>query len=298
MHAEDGTRERLTEVTTEDGLILDGVVISPIGGAAVNPARERRVPIVWIHGWYRSFLAPTPLRVGHSLARLGHTFIGANTRGAGYGMPLRNASGWTSQLGGGIWELFSESPRAVAAWVGYAAGLAGGPVGLLGHSLGGLKVLHYLAREADHRVLGLCLASPPVRQHRPEREPVAQAKRMVAAGRGTEILLWEEGQPVLSAQAFLDRAQVDLDLFGFDTDTPAIRRIRCPLFAIFGESEPEASVALDRIRQGAIEAARVEGHLVAGADHAYTGQEDAVAALIGEWIESLSERTLNSEPEH
>jgi pimeloyl-ACP methyl ester carboxylesterase len=288
---EDGIREQVVEVTTADGLILDGVVITPGHRNMIHGEVEPSVPVVWIHGWSRSFLAPTPLRVGRALARLGHTFIGANTRGAGYGMPLRSADGWTSQLGGGVWELFSESPLDVAAWVTFGAELGSRSVLLLGHSLGGLKVLHYLAGQADPRVRGLCLASPPVRPHQFEPDHVRQAEQMVAEGRGTEILLWEARQPVFSAQTFLDRAQVDLDLFGLNrdrTDTPAIGRLRCPLLALYGEAEPGASVALERIRQGAAVAARVEAHLVLGADHAYTNREEAVASLLSEWAVSLA----------
>ena len=123
---EDGIREQLVEATAADGLILDGVVIAPGHRSMLHDAVEPPVPVVWIPGWSRSFLAPTPLRVGRALARLGHTFVGANTRGAGYGMPLRTAAGWTSQLGGGIWESFSESPLDVAAWVTFGARLGSG----------------------------------------------------------------------------------------------------------------------------------------------------------------------------
>jgi pimeloyl-ACP methyl ester carboxylesterase len=288
---EDDIREQVVEATAADGLILDGVIITPRHGSRIHGEVAPPAPVVWIHGWSRSFLAPTPLRVGRALAHLGHTFVGANTRGAGYGMPLRTADGWASQLGGGVWESFSESPLDVAAWVTVGARLGSGSVFLLGHSLGGLKALYYLARQADPQVRGLCLASPPVRPHQLEPDVVRRAEQMVAEGRGAEILLWEAGQPVFSAQTFLDRAQVDLDLFGLNsdrTDMPAIGRIRCPLLALFGEAEPGASVALERIRQGAAAAARVEAHLVVGADHAYSNQEDAVAALLSDWVVSLA----------
>lgn len=288
---EDGIREQLVETTTADGLILDGVIIAPRHRRVMHGEVAPPAPIVWIPGWSRSFLAPTPLRVGRALAPLGHTFVGANTRGAGYGMPLRNADGWVSQLGGGVWELFSESPRDVAAWVAFGAGLRSGPVILLGHSLGGLKALHYLAGQADPRVIGLCVVSPPVRPHQFGPDLVGRAERMVAEGRGAEILLWESGTPILSAQAFLDRAQLDLDLFGLNsdrTDTPAIGRIRCPLLAVYGEAEPNASAALERIRLSAAGAARVDAHLVVGADHAYTNREDALAALLSAWVASLT----------
>lgn len=288
MVADFHLHERLVEVTTADGLLLDGVVISPAGAAPeIDAAEGCQGTVVWIHGWSRSFLAPTPLRVGRALAARGVRFVGANTRGAGYGAPLRTARGWASKLGGGVWELFSESPLDIDAWLSYAANLASGPVVLLGHSLGGLKALYFQAHAADSRVLGLCLASPPVRPHRPDRELVAFSRRLVAEGRGAEIVFWDGAEPGLSAQSFLDRALIDLDLFGFETEAPAIGRVRCPVLAIYGETEQGAVAAVERIRTSASAASRVDVHLLAGADHAYTGHEDAVAVLVAGWVESL-----------
>lgn len=288
---DDDIREQLVEATAADGLILDGVVIAPHHRRGTHGEGAELVPVVWIPGWSRSFLALTPLRVGRALARLGHMFIGVNTRGASYGMPLRTSEGWSSQLGGGVWERFSESPLDVAAYVAFGAAVGSGAVILLGHSLGAMKVLHYLARQTDPRVRGLCLISPPMRPHRFAPDLLEKAQRMVAEGRGTEILVWEAEQPVLSAQALLDRAQLDLDLFGLNsdrTDPPAIERIRCPILAVYGEAEAGASTALEQIRCGAKGAVRTDVHLVKGADHAYTNREDALAARLSQWVIALA----------
>ncbi len=56
---------------------------------------------------------------------------------------------------GGGWERFDESPRDVAAWVGFAVDLGFEGVALLGHSLGALKVCYYQALRQDPRVAGL-----------------------------------------------------------------------------------------------------------------------------------------------
>jgi hypothetical protein len=120
---------------------------------------------------------------------------------------------------------------------------------------------------------------------------VKLAEQMVASGRGTEILVWEAEQPIFSAQTFLDRARLDLDLFGLNRErstSPAIGRIRCPVLALYGEMEPEAVSALERIRLGASMAARVDTHLVESADHAYTNREEAVATLLSKWMASLT----------
>lgn len=288
----DEVRERLVEVTTADGLILDGVVITLADKPSVRVGIQPSVSVVWIPGWSRGFLAPTPLRTGRAVARLGHTFIGANTRGTGYGEPLRDTRGWLPQPGGGVWERFSDSSLDVSAWVDCAVRLARGPVVLVGHSLGGLKVLFALTREADSRVAGLCLASPPVRPHQIDPALLARAEQFIAQGRGTEIVLWDGGVPILSAEAYADRARLDLDLFGFVAAAPAVARIRCPLLAIYGDSEPGAGAALDRIRQQARQASLVTTQLIPGADHAYAGTEDEVARLIVSWACSLPSSIL------
>ena len=148
--------EELVYTAAGDGVPLEGVVIRPSSG------EPHDVAVVWVHGLSSRFYSPTGVRIGRALAGHGHAFLAGNNRGHDAGVVIRRPSESEPSLGGGIWELLSESPLDVAAWVSFAAGLPGvRGVLLVGHSLGAIKVGYYGATREDPRVLGLVAASAP-----------------------------------------------------------------------------------------------------------------------------------------
>jgi pimeloyl-ACP methyl ester carboxylesterase len=276
--------EELVYVETEDGILLEGAVIRPAGQELQPPA------IVWVHGLTGRFYSPMIVTIGRELAGRGFVFVTGNNRGHDFGTLVRRRG--QPVLAGGGWELFEESPYDVAAWTGYAVGLEGHDVVLLGHSLGALKVAYYQAQRQDPRVAGLIAASPPTRAGQLEPELVAQAERMVAEGRGRDLLPWgisPAGAGTVSAQTYLSRAHVNIDVYGFHTPDPAVARIRCPILAFYGTNEEWVGTPadLETIRRNARAAARVDTLVFEGADHSYTGHEAEVAAAIAEWVASL-----------
>ncbi|ODU68167.1 MAG: hypothetical protein ABT00_19725 [Bordetella sp. SCN 68-11] len=63
------------------------------------------------------------------------------------------------KLTGSAFEYFDDCIPDLAAWMDFAARSHGGPIVLLGHSLGASKILRYAAATGDARVRGLVLAS-------------------------------------------------------------------------------------------------------------------------------------------
>src|SRR5436190_17781850 len=200
-------REEIVYVTTEDGITLAGV--------AMRPSREPApgsVAVVWVHGLTGTFYGRAGIRIGRDLAGRGIPFVAGNNRGHDFGFVLGPGPDGQARLGGGGWELFSESPADVAAWVECAAGLGVRGVLLAGHSLGALKVGYYQALRQDPRVLGVAACSPPGGANRLEPALVAEAERMVAEGRGRDLLPWGSrpaGAGTQSAQTYLDRARAN-----------------------------------------------------------------------------------------
>ncbi len=278
--------EELVYIEAEDGIALEGAVIRP----TVEPTRP--LAVVWVHGLTGKFYGSSAVRIGRSLAGQGFTLVTGNNRGHHFGAVLRDRDN-QPVLGGGGWELFDESPRDVGAWLGLTDTLGFSRIVLLGHSLGSLKVVYYQADRQDSRVAGLITASPPVRAGRRAPELLAQAERMVAEGRGRNLLPWDSmpaGAGTCSAQTYLNRARVGLDLFGVSgTPDPLVSRIRCPLLAIYGTDEEWVGGAadLETIRRNATSAASVETRMIEGADHVYLGHEEEVGAVIGEWLRGL-----------
>ena len=282
-----GYAEELVYTESEDGFTLEGVVIRPAAGTP-----ERRVALIWVHGLTGKFYGPSAIRVGRELAGEGYTVVSGNNRGHDFGTMLRRADG-TGVLGGGGWECFDESPRDVAAWISFAESLGFRRVALFGHSLGALKVAYYQAQRQDPRVAGLVAGSPPVRAGRLDPGLLAQAEKMVAEGRGRDLLAWgtsPAGAGTHSAQTYLNRARTGIDTYGTDVPDSAVSKIRCPLLALFGSDEAWVGGAadLDTIKRNATAAERVETAMIEGADHVYTGHEPDVARVVARWLGTLS----------
>jgi pimeloyl-ACP methyl ester carboxylesterase len=277
--------EEIVYTDTADGLTLEGVVIRPTTSAAQS------VPVIWVHGLTGRFYAKSSILAGRDLAAAGYTFISGNNRGHDFGARVMNKSG-EAVLAGGGWERFDESPHDVDAWITFAASLGFARVVILGHSLGALKVAYYQALRQDDRVAGLVAASPPIQAARVDPEMRKLAERMVAEGKGQDLLPWgssRAGAGTHSAATFLNRVQTGLDQYGLLTSGPAIGKVRCPILAFFGTIQDTGGQEdLDMIRRNAASAERVDTAIVDGADHVYTGRESAVAQVLLGWLATIN----------
>jgi pimeloyl-ACP methyl ester carboxylesterase len=282
--------ERLVHTWSEDGYMMAGALFAPDGAA-------RDTAVVFVHGLTATFYGLTAVRIGRRLAEDGFLFVSGNNRGHDFGTNLRTRD-LQSRLGGGGWELFDESPLDVGAWVGFAVEQGAGKVVLVGHSLGALKVCFYQAARQDPRVAGIVAASPPLRAGTPRpgkptrEELLALADRMVAEGRGRDLLPWdifEAGAGTQSAQTYLNRMRTNVDVYGHLTPDPAVARVYCPILAFYGTNEAWVGGAADlaTIERNARSAPRVDTRLFEGADHAYSDHEVEVADAIGGWIKEL-----------
>jgi pimeloyl-ACP methyl ester carboxylesterase len=277
--------EEIVNTTTQDGLVLDGVVIRPTAGVS------RPVAVIWVHGLMGKFYSPTQLGVGRALAAEGHTSVSGNNRGNHFGASMRRTNG-ESALAGGGWEHIDESPYDVDAWITFAGTLGFERVVVIGHSFGALKAVQYQSLRQDPRVAGLALASTarPTAGQNPTF--LVLAEQMVAEGRGQDLLPWGSSRAdvgAVSAASLLSRVRAGLYQYGIDAPDPAIATIRCPILATFGTVRDSGTEAdLEMIRRKATMAERIDTATVEGADHFYTGQEAAVASVISNWMQQIA----------
>jgi pimeloyl-ACP methyl ester carboxylesterase len=276
--------EELVYTDTDDGLVLEGVVMRP------TTASPKPLAVVWIHGLTGRFYAKSSILTGHDIAAEGYTFVSGNNRGHDFGARVMRKDG-SALLAGGGWERMDESPHDVAAWISFTASLGFEKIVVIGHSLGALKVAHYQALRQDPRVAGLVAASAALPAARPDPELTALAERMEAEGRAQDLLPWgssRAGAGTHSAATFLNRVRTGMDQYGLDDPDAAIGKVRCPVLAFFGTVQDTGDAAdLELIRRNAKSAARVDTAIVDGADHVYTNREAAVARVVLDWLNSL-----------
>jgi dienelactone hydrolase len=283
-----GWTEEIVWTTTDDSIEHDGVVMRPNGpptGTAV----------VWMHGYTGRFSEPHQIRIGRYLAERGHVFVSGNNRGHDFGSRLVGEPGSEFRIGGGWWELVSESWLDIKAWLDFASTtLAPRRLVLAGHCYGAVKVTWYQGERQDPRVAGLISASGPFRppSQRPELgEPLALAQRMVAEGGGLDLLPFgNAGQlDTLSAQTVVDRGDSLVDVYGLEGGDSPIGRVRCPVLVILGTREPQigSPAELETVKRNAGSSARADTALIEGADHWYQNREAAVAQSIYDWLDKL-----------
>jgi alpha-beta hydrolase superfamily lysophospholipase len=266
----------------EDGALLSGAITAPRG-------TPRDTAVVWIHGSsFHSFL-PFVSRIAAEVARGGYRFIAANTRGRDVGAVTtrRNAP---DTLGGTWWELFEESPLDLAAWIDLAQRQWSSPSVLIGHSFGALKVLHYQETRGDPRVKGIVLASPSLGKSVPDPTRVGLAERMVAEGRGTELLPWLERDgpwATASAQTYLSKSRARTDVLGL-RGPALIAEVDSPILAFFGSHEDIGDQEdLDLLQSKSAPNTTLETRMIPDANHVYAGREVATARIIVSWLDGL-----------
>jgi len=276
------TVEELVFTHSEDGLGLAGALMQPASAVPSSLA------VVWIHGNTGAFYDWPYVILGRALVTHGYTFVTGNTRGHNISATLWRLPEDIPTAGGSAWEQLEDAPYDIAAWVDFTVTQGYRRVVLVGHSQGAAKVIAYQAQRGDERVAGVVAASPDLHGHW-SPDLIVAAERLVAEGRGTELLLPMRDTPwyQLSAQNVVSRARNLAHIYQADQDTPAIAHLQCPLLAFFGSADVGGTAELAIIRQNARHAAQVETRLIEGADHVYTGHEHEVATLIANWIATL-----------
>jgi pimeloyl-ACP methyl ester carboxylesterase len=109
-------------------------------------------------------------------------------------------------------------------------------------------------------------------------EITAQARALVAAGRGRELMLLPGWWYVASAESFLDLL----------TELPDVLelapRIACPVLYVRGDQEPVDLYPAEEFQRRAGGPCAVE--IVRNCDHFYVDREEAVASAVAAWLAS------------
>jgi pimeloyl-ACP methyl ester carboxylesterase len=256
----------------------------PLDGAYHEP--EDRTPagaVLLFHGNTMNFYQGAPRFLPPALTRLGLACLAFNRRG--HDILSTRAS---RDPEGGAFQRVAEAiadNRAAAAWLA-ARGFAS-PV-IIGHSNGGMLAVRHVADHLQTPALVLLSAHRGGRDLVPlasgtglfgaDRldEITAEARRLVAVGRGDQLMLLPGWFHVVSAGTFVDLLTELPDVLGL---APAIR---CPARCLRGDQEPAEIYPAEEFKARAGGACTVE--IVADCGHFYVGREDAVAAAVASWL--------------
>jgi pimeloyl-ACP methyl ester carboxylesterase len=270
----DATEIEIVSIAT-DTYPLDGLLYSPRNGPILGAA-------MLLHGNCHNFYMGPSRFLPPVLTAAGFACLAYNRRGHDMVTSLHGR-----EIGGGSFQLAREAledNRLASAWLrsrGFAA-----PI-LIGHSNGGVLAVQHCVDHPDTPALVLMSAHRGGRGitdvlgryglfGKDQLEKLKQqAERMVAEGRGSDLMLLPGWWWVVSAESLLDYGEAMPDLLA------NAERVRCPTLYLRGDKEPEElypAEAFVRRCSGA------EVRILSDCDHFYTGHEDAVAAMIADWL--------------
>lgn len=289
-----------TRVLTQDGLELQGFLALPAGG-------HSDTSVLHVHGLAGNFYENRFVDdVADAVTSRGLNFLTVNNRGHDYisDFIVEAGDGTVGSVQiGGIYEIFEDCLKDIAAWCGFLRSRGTKRIILQGHSHGALKVTYYTCMADDPDIAGLVLLSPSDDfgcQH--ERvgdavdEALATAKDMVARGAGRELMPAKYFHYPVAARTYLDiftpgSALGMFNLSGTDREQFAeLESVTVPVLALVG-SVDEAFLGSPDEYLGALKARLrkapvFEGHVIEGAPHNYQGFDAEVAKRIGGWLEA------------
>jgi pimeloyl-ACP methyl ester carboxylesterase len=265
-----------------DTVALDGAWHEPDGAATGA--------VLLFHGNTMNFYQGAPRFLPPALTRLGYACLAFNRRGHDI-LGIRDSRA----AEGAAFQTYLESisdNRIAAAWL-EARGFPD-PV-VIGHSNGGLLAAHHVAAHPRTPALVLLSAHCGGKDMVPlasaagllarDRlgEFTQEARRMVADGRGKELMLLPGWWYVTSAASFVDALEHCPDLL------EAAPRITCPVLYVRGDREPRELYPAESFAQRAAGPCTVR--IVPDCDHFYRGREAAVAELVTRWLAETRTRS-------
>ena len=279
----------LMSANAEDGVRLDGAFFAP------KPDASRQGPVdavLVIHGSQGNFYTPATRFMAEDLSIKGYASLALNTRA--------HDTVWYDQAQGtyqGLaFEMLDQTRMDVRAGIDYLWNMGYRHIGILGHSMGSVRVAYYAATENDDRVEAVICVSPVrlsysyymTSDDAAEFQSIIEwADRLETEDKALDVMAVKFPIPqMFSAAAYLDKHGVN-ERYNLITHAP---RIRVPLYVVAGSLETHTRLK-DMYRDLAIAAVnspRADYLLIEGGDHSLTNRRYEASEAVGKWLANLA----------
>ena len=271
-------RTELVTIETNTAQPLDGAWYEPDGGATAGA-------VMLCHGNTMNFYVGAPRFLPPALAELGFACLAFNRRGHGI-LSNRNSRA----VEGAAFQTTAEGiedNEFAAAWMvekGHKA-----PI-VIGHSNGGFLGVQHVARHPETPALVMLSghAGGKVQENLAAKTGLLggartaefrkQAEKMVAEGRGEDLMILPGWWYVVTANSYLDRMTTMPDT------VETAPQISCPTLFIRGDQELAAAYPAEGF--AAKSGGPVDIVIVENCDHYYKGREDEIIRLVAAWLKA------------
>lgn len=255
----------------------------PLDGALYVPDGPVRGAVLLFHGNTMNFYVGAPRFLPPALTGLGFACLAFNRRGHDI-LSIRDSRA----AEGAAFQLTREGIEDNATAARWMAEKGFPPPVVIGHSNGGMLAVPHIVAHPDTQAAILLSAhgggKDGIRKSSAAglmaadrlEELTALAHRMVAEGRGKELMLMPGWWYVISAESFIDRATAMPDMLELAP------RVRCPVLYIRGDEESAATYPAEAFQ--ARSGGPCEVQIVPNCDHFYKGREATVTERVVEWL--------------
>jgi len=283
----------LVRVLAADGVELVGLYSTPAG--------RPRACVLHVHGYAGTFYENRFVSfICDALTARGVAMLTVNNRGHDYVADNITGTGEQTQSvpGGAAYDLFERTLEDLDACVGFLKGMGHDRLWFQGHSLGTLRIVHYLNVRGAANAEGMVLISPPdmfglfdARTDGGCEDIVAAARDLVASGRGEELMTAGRDHPVSAASIvslYGDPRVTDIFpvRLGAGGDYSHTEKLGVPALITMGDVDE--AVTIDPARAAELVAEHMGGEgrsvVIRGANHVYFGHEDELARAVAGFV--------------
>ncbi|MDB5185306.1 MAG: hypothetical protein JWN38_1114 [Candidatus Saccharibacteria bacterium] len=300
------------ELTTTDGLLLPGLLYTPV--------KDTTRVAIWLHGMGDSGVFYTPRRItalAEALTARGIALLAFNNRGAHNAKRLRYADKTAPQAelgyqGGSFYERIEDCVADIDGAVAYLRGGGYNRFYLVGHSSGANKIAIYDWLTKQTPISKYVLASPGDdiglwRQELGSRRyegALVQSSELMAVGKPLRVMPKYSGMHPYSAQSTHELLDANGPYNNFPYYEATVGRlgtkplfqefaaIKTPLLVIVGDQDQYlatvggAAQAIQLLKQHTNPAIAQQSsyQVVANADHSFHDAEDAFAGVVAKWL--------------
>lgn len=251
------------------------------------------------NGYENSFLD----NIREMYVKNGISFFTIDTRGRGIISSFWQGGeidswGEGTKLGGSCFEIFSESADDIQGAIDYLKTQGKSKFILQGHSLGGSKVVNYLATKNNPEIIGTVLLAPTdmvgwANTDPHHQEYLKKSEELISRGEGEELVsaqCWLDKTP-LSAQTYptLCKAGTAVDIYGERDGGALLGKIKIPTLIAYGDNDI-GILKIDEMidkwteRINKIKNPNIKISVINGAAHSFKGYEAELSKNIVSFI--------------
>ena len=281
----------LISVVNQEGLVLDGAFYAPSGDPAPVPIDA----MLLIHGSRGNFCDPATKSMAEDLSVMGIACLALNTNSHDtlwYHPP-------SDSYKGNAFEILGNTVSDLRAGIDYLEQRGYRAIGLLGHSMGAVRVAYYTATQDDQRIAAVVPVSP-VRlscSHYLQsvnadefRANLETARRLVSEGQPDAVFRVNFPIPqFFSAASYLDKhgPEEKYNLVNLAD------RIRVPILVLSGSRETHTR--LERMAQdlakAAVNSPRSTAIIIDEGEHSLVNRTGDASKTVLQWLATLEYQT-------